>query len=203
MDLVDYSQARFDAIAAAFRAMAAPVQPANQVLHILPVSSLHGENVTRKSPHLDWYDGPTLLDVLHGADTHQRSALPGRLQVQRVLRPRHEGAIDVRTYAGRIASGTFAVGDDVVVQPGDRRSRIASLTRHGRVVTRAEAGESVEPRPHRRHRRRPRQPAGTARRGARRRGRPSTPRCAGWTSSRCASTACTCCSTASGACARR
>ena len=143
MDLVDYSQARFDDIAAAFRAMAAPVQPANQVLHVLPVSSLHGENVTRQSPRLGWYDGPTLLDVLHGADAHQRSALPGRLQVQRVLRPRHEGAIDIRTYAGRIASGTFAVGDEVVVQPGARLSRIASLNRNGRVVTRAEAGESV------------------------------------------------------------
>jgi sulfate adenylyltransferase subunit 1 len=143
MDLVDYSQARFDAIAAAFRAMAAPVQPAGQVLHILPVSSLHGENVTTPSPHLAWYAGPTLLDLLETADTHQRATLPARLQVQRVLRPRHEGAIDVRAYAGRVASGTFAVGDDVVVQPGARRSRIASLTRHGRVITRAEAGDSI------------------------------------------------------------
>ncbi|MGV3518285.1 GTP-binding protein, partial [Luteitalea sp.] len=116
MDLVDYSQSRFDAIAAAFRAMAAPVHPAGQVLHILPVSSLHGENVTTPSPHLAWYAGPTLLDLLETADTHQRATLPARLQVQRVLRPRHEGAIDVRAYAGRVASGTFAVGDDIVVQ---------------------------------------------------------------------------------------
>ncbi len=81
--------------------------------------------------------------LLETADTHQRASLPARLQVQRVLRPRNEGAIDVRAYAGRVASGTFAVGDDIVVQPGERRSRIASLTHHGRVVTQAEAGDSV------------------------------------------------------------
>ena len=49
-------------------------------------------------------------------------------------------AIDVRAYAGRVASGTFAVGDDIVVQPGERRSRIASLTHHGR-------GRHAVPRP--------------------------------------------------------
>ena len=143
MDLVGYSQARFDEIAAAFHEMSAPVRPDGQALLVMPTSSLHGENITRPSARLSWYGGPTLLDVLETADTHQRNALPGRLQVQRVLRPRHEDAIDVRAYAGRIASGTFAVGDDVIVLPGERRSRIASLTHHGQPVTRAEAGDSV------------------------------------------------------------
>lgn len=143
MDLVDYSQARFDQIAREFRALAAPVQPPEQVLHILPVCSLHGENVTTPSPHLAWYDGPPLLEILETADTHVRSTLPLRLQVQRVLRPRHASAIDVRAYAGRLASGTLAVGDDVVVLPGERRTRVASLTQHGHPVLQAEAGDSI------------------------------------------------------------
>ena len=143
MDLVGYSQARFDEIAAAFRAMAAPVQPAGQTLLILPVSSLHGENITRRSGHLAWYDGPTLLDVLETADVHQRRTLPGRLQIQRVLRPRHAGAHDVRSYAGRIASGTFRVGEAVVVLPSGRTTRIAALTHLGASVVEAEAGQSI------------------------------------------------------------
>jgi sulfate adenylyltransferase subunit 1 len=143
MDLVSHSQERFDAIAQAFREMASVVQPDGQVLHVLPVSSLHGENVTRPSPRLGWYHGPTLLDVLERADTHQRAALPPRLQVQRVLRPRSDSARDVRVYAGRVASGTFRVGDEVVVRPGDRRSRISGLSRLGVDVTEVEAGQSI------------------------------------------------------------
>ncbi len=143
MDLIGYAQDRFDEIADAFRHMAAAVQPEGQVLHILPVSSLHGENVTRPSPHLSWYAGPTLLDILEHADTHQRRSLPPRLQVQRVLRPRSESARDVRAYAGRIASGTFSIGDEVVILPGERRSRIAGLSHLGAEVSRAEAGASV------------------------------------------------------------
>ena len=143
MDLVDYSQDRFDEIAAAFRAMAAPAQPVGQTLRIMPVSSLHGENITRRSAHLGWYDGPTLLEVLETADVHQRSALPGRLQIQRVLRPRAEGALDIRSYAGRIASGTFRVGDAVTVLPGARHTRISALAHLGTPVEAAEAGQSV------------------------------------------------------------
>lgn len=143
MDLVDYSQARFEQIAREFRAMAAPVQPNGQVLHILPVCSLHGENVTTPSPQLAWYDGPPLLHLLETADTHGRRNLPLRLQVQRVLRPRDAAAIDVRAYAGRLASGTLHAGDDVVVLPGQRRTRIASLTQHGHPIVRAEAGASI------------------------------------------------------------
>ena len=143
MDLVDYSQERFDEIAAAFRAMAAPVQPAGQTLRIMPVSSLHGENITRRSAHLGWYDGPTLLEVLETADVHQRSTLPGRLQIQRVLRPRNEGALDIRSYAGRIASGTFRVGEAVTVLPGGRQTRISALSHLGKPVEAAEAGQSV------------------------------------------------------------
>ena len=63
------AQARFDEIAAAFHAMAEAVRPPDQVVHVIPVSSLHGENVTRRSARLPWYTGKTLLDVLETADT--------------------------------------------------------------------------------------------------------------------------------------
>lgn len=143
MDLVGYAQERFEAIASDFRRMAAAVQPDDQRLHLMPVSSLYGENITKASPHLGWYAGPTLLDVLERADVHQRRALPLRLQVQRVLRPRTEAARDVRMYAGRVASGTFAVGDEIAVHPGNRRSHVISIARHGNAVAEADAGQSV------------------------------------------------------------
>ena len=143
MDLVGYDKARFDEIAAAFHAMAEPVRPPDQVVHVIPVSSLHGENVTRPSARLGWYNGKTLLDILETADAHRRSVLPGRLQVQRVLRPRDAASLDVRTYAGRIASGMFHVGETVAVLPGGRRTRITGITHLGRALDVAEAGESV------------------------------------------------------------
>ena len=216
MDLVAYDKARFDEIATAFHAMAAAFQPPDQVVHVIPVSSLHGENVTRRSARLPWYTGKTLLDILESADTHRRSILPGRLQVQRVLRPRDAASLDVRTYAGRIASGMFHVGDAVSVLPGARQTHITGITHLSRAVDVAEAGQSINidladdvdvgrgslvvpfftggGRAGSAHGRRHR---------CRRRASRSRRRSAGWTNSRCARDACTCCSTASSACARK
>jgi sulfate adenylyltransferase subunit 1 len=143
MDLVGYSQARFDEIARDFQRLAEQIGSEGQEIHILPVSSLHGENVTRSSTHLGWYRGPTLLDLLEGAEAHPQRMLPARLSVQHVIRPRTEALHDYRGYAGRVASGSFSLGDEVVVLPNERRSYIKAIERFGQRVTRAEAGESV------------------------------------------------------------
>jgi sulfate adenylyltransferase subunit 1 len=143
MDLTGYDQARFEAIVDQFRTQFAIMRPALQQLHFLPASSLHGENITQASTHMPWYGGPTLLDLLETAEAHHQRHFPSRLQVQTVIRPRTEALHDYRGYAGRVASGGFSIGDAVQVLPNARASRITGIERFGRLVQRAEAGDSV------------------------------------------------------------
>ena len=143
MDLAGYDQARFDAIVAEFHARFDAITPAGQSLTFIPASSLHGENITLKSPRMPWHAGPTLLDLLESADTHQERKLAARLQVQHVIRPRTEALHDYRGYAGRISSGALAVGEAVMVLPNGRASVITGIERFGAPVARAAAGESI------------------------------------------------------------
>jgi sulfate adenylyltransferase subunit 1 len=146
MDLVGYSQARFDEIVTGFRALAEQVQPAHQGITFLPASSLHGENITRPSTHMPWYAGPTLLELLEQIDAVPQRHLAARMQVQTVIRPRMHDRPDLHDYravAGRISSGVFSVGDEVIVLPNGRTTRINGIEHLGRPVAHAEAGQSV------------------------------------------------------------
>jgi sulfate adenylyltransferase subunit 1 len=149
MDLVGYSQARFDEIVAGFKALAAQAAqavPANQPITFIPASSLHGENITRRSTHMAWYAGPTLLDLLEKIDAVPQRQLAARLQVQSVIRPRMHDRPDLHDYralAGRISSGVFSAGDEVIVLPNQRTSRITTIEHFGQRVQSAEAGQSV------------------------------------------------------------
>ena len=143
MDLVGYAQARFDEIVAAFQAQASAIKPAEQEIQFLPVSSLHGENITQAAAHMRWHNGPPLLTLLENAEAHHEQHFAARLQVQHVIRPRTEALHDYRGYAGRISSGGFGVGDEVIVLPNARTSKITKIERFGAPVQRAEAGDSV------------------------------------------------------------
>ncbi len=118
MDLVGYSQARFDEIVAQFQRATENIRPEGQRIHLVPMSSLLGENVVGGSENMPWYDGPSVLDLMEACDAQYDAVLPARLQVQTVIRPRTTELHDYRAVAGRIASGRFAVGDEVVVLPG-------------------------------------------------------------------------------------
>jgi sulfate adenylyltransferase subunit 1 len=143
MDLVGYERVRFDEITAQFRAQFGAIRPDVQQLDFLPTSSLYGENVTRRSTHMPWYDGPTLLDLLESAEANQPRRSAARMQVQTVIRPRTEALHDYRGYAGRVSSGVFHVGDEIVALPNDRRTTITCIERFGQAVTEAAAGDSV------------------------------------------------------------
>ena len=88
MDLVDYSEARFKEIQAQIEAL-------QQELHLhdvklIPVSATEGDNVTKKSSAMTWYDGPTLLDYLEQVDVSAVHEEGFYMPVQRVCRPNHE-----------------------------------------------------------------------------------------------------------------
>ena len=141
MDLVDYSRAAFESIAADFRAWLNQQPSLHVRTDAIPISALEGVNVVETDARLAWYPGPTLIELLEQAPAHEADAQAAlRLPVQWVCRPSQS---DFRGYAGRIESGTLAVGDDVVVQPTGRGSRVAAIRIGGQELDRATAGMSV------------------------------------------------------------
>ena len=140
MDLVGYSQAIFSAVRDEVLAFAAPLGFAT--FDVLPGSALRGDMVVARGPELDWFDGATLLERLESLDSAADQAAAGalRLPVQLVSRPQGDSA---RSYLGRIEAGSVAVGDEVLVLPGGRRTRVREVVVQGARRDLAAAGDSV------------------------------------------------------------
>ena len=126
MDLVDYDQAVFEQIKDEFRDFAAKLDVRD--LTFVPVSALRGDNVVERSANTPWYEGTSLLHQLEEVHiASDRNLIDCRFPVQYVIRPRDDRFHDYRGYAGQVASGTYKVGDDVVVLPSGFTSTIASI----------------------------------------------------------------------------
>ncbi len=126
MDLVEWSEERFEEIVAEFGDFAAKLEIGD--IRFLPVSALKGDNVVERSANMDWYAGEpllTLLEHLHVAA--DRNLIDVRFPVQYVIRPHREGWEDYRGYAGQVASGALAVGDEVIVLPSGLTSTITHI----------------------------------------------------------------------------
>ncbi|MFG2226812.1 sulfate adenylyltransferase subunit 1 [Streptomyces sp. NPDC048644] len=142
MDLVDYAEPAFAAIAEEFTSYAASLGVPE--ITAIPISALAGDNVVTPSAHMDWYGGPTVLEHLETVPVHtDPSHDPGRFPVQYVIRPQTATHPDYRGYAGQIASGILRVGDRVTVLPSGRTSTIEALDVLGRAVDAAWAPQSV------------------------------------------------------------
>ena len=126
MDLVGWDESIFDAINADFTAFAKEFDVDDVVA--IPVSALLGDNVVDRSASSPWYAGPTLLEHLESVavDDDPRQQ-PFRFPVQYVIRPQSPEYVDYRGYAGRIASGVVSAGDDVVVLPSGRASKVEAI----------------------------------------------------------------------------
>jgi len=119
MDLVDFDREVFDDIRGDFTELLS-----GATLHAIPISALHGDNVTTRSLRTPWFDGPHLLECLEGLEVDRHVAgQPFRFPVQLVLRPSH----DFRGYAGQIVSGTVRVGDAVTVWPSGRQTTVTRI----------------------------------------------------------------------------
>src|SRR5579875_954685 len=122
MDLVDYAQGTFKRIESDYRVVAA--QMGIEQVSAVPLSALHGENVSRRSPAMAWYNGPSLLERLETVRIERAASELGfRMPVQWVCRP-HQ---NFRGYAGQVVAGTLAPGDEVVALPSGVRSRVARI----------------------------------------------------------------------------
>lgn len=137
MDLVDWSQARFDAIAQDFQAFAADRGFAD--VTAIPLSAITGDNVVERGD-ARWYEGATLLEFLEETPVGESErAAPFALPVQWVNRPNSE----FRGFSGLIASGSVAVGSPLVVQPSGLRSTVTQILTPDGAQTSAVEGQSV------------------------------------------------------------
>jgi bifunctional enzyme CysN/CysC len=126
MDLVDWDRATFEAIRDEFHAFATRLD-VHDVLTI-PMSALHGDNVVTKSDHTPWYEGPALLSHLEEVYiAGDRNMVDVRFPVQYVIRPQTRDHQDHRSYAGSVASGVMRPGDEVVVLPSGKPTRIVGI----------------------------------------------------------------------------
>ena len=122
MDLVDYSQEKFDEIREAYSEFAARLNVKD--IHFIPMSALKGENVVHRGESMPWFQGSPLLDHLDTVHVaSDRNLVDLRFPVQNVLRPN----LDFRGYAGTIASGVVRVGDEVTSLPSGKTSKVKSI----------------------------------------------------------------------------
>jgi bifunctional enzyme CysN/CysC len=139
MDLIDYSQARFDEIVAEYREFAASIGIGDFVA--MPISGFKGDNITAPSPNTPWYSGPSLVEHLETVevDSATDQAKPFRMPVQWVNRPN----LDFRGFSGLIAGGTVKPGDAVRVLPSGKTSTVSRIVTLDGDLDSAVAGQSV------------------------------------------------------------
>jgi sulfate adenylyltransferase large subunit len=130
MDLVEFSEERFREIEQELRETSERLGLRD--VRVIPISALRGDNVVERGPEggttMPWYDGPTLLEHLETVETAgDRDLDHRRFPVQWVIRPISDEHHDYRGYAGQVAGGVWRTGDDVVVLPSGRRSRVAAV----------------------------------------------------------------------------
>ena len=138
MDLVEYSQERFNEIERDYRAFAQQIGLTD--ITAIPLSAVYGDNIIEHGTNMPWYTGPTLMSHLENVPLEDASqTLPFRMPVQWVNRPN----LDFRGFAGRIAAGEVKAGDRLKVLPSGRESRVARIVTATGDLQRAVAGQSV------------------------------------------------------------
>jgi sulfate adenylyltransferase subunit 1 len=142
MDLINYDQAIYDRIVAAYKEFA--VSLGLKDITAIPLSALTGDNVVEPTVNMPWYQGPTLITLLESLSVHDESHdAPFRFPVQLVARHNGHEANDFRGYMGRIESGKVSVGDTLVVQPAGQTATVKDiLTLEGSHAS-AVAGQSI------------------------------------------------------------
>jgi bifunctional enzyme CysN/CysC len=139
MDLVDYDQARYEAIVADYAVFAESI--GISAVASIPISGLVGDNITATSKNTPWYLGPSLMTHLETVeiDVTRAQRRPFRMPVQWVNRPN----LDFRGFAGLIADGQVRPGDKVRVLPSGRTSTVSRIVTLGADLDVAVAGQSV------------------------------------------------------------
>ncbi len=138
MDLVDFSQARYQEIKKEYRDFAESLDFDD--VRFVPLSALNGDNVVEESVNMPWYPGATLMKLLNTIDVVPKNEFtPFRFQVQYVNRPN----LDFRGFAGTIASGHVLVGDTIVALPSGKESVVKEIVTFDGNLERADKGMAI------------------------------------------------------------
>lgn len=121
MDLVDYSEARFKEIEKQISELTAELSLEN--IQIIPLSATEGDNVTKRSDNISWYNGPALLEYLENVDISADDEQGFYMPVQRVCRPDRT----FRGFQGQIESGSISVGDVITALPSGEKAAVKGI----------------------------------------------------------------------------
>ena len=126
MDLVDYSEQRFNEIIEEYERIASKMMIKD--VQFIPISALKGDNVVNRSENMPWFQGAPLLHTLETMHiSSDINKIDARFPVQTVIRPQVGGFRDYRGYAGRLESGILRIGDEVCILPAGFTSKISSI----------------------------------------------------------------------------
>jgi sulfate adenylyltransferase subunit 1 len=144
MDLVDFSEERFNEIIEQVKSLAADSDYQEQVITFIPISAKNGDNVVSKSDETPWYSGVSLLDRLENIELNDVTEKGhARFSIQTVIRPKKEEFHDFRGFAGKLKGGDLSVGDEITVLPSLTKSRVKEIHFYNQTYDRAEAGASI------------------------------------------------------------
>lgn len=130
MDLVDYSEEKFNQIKKDYQEVADRLGLNN--VDYFPISAFHGDNIVEKSKKMDWYNGEVLLNFLENVEINEDVDYENaRFQVQYVIRPQTDELHDYRGYAGQVISGTYQKGDQITILPQNIETRISRVETAG------------------------------------------------------------------------
>ena len=142
MDLIDYSQEKFNNIKSEFEEFASKLEIKD--VHFIPISALNGDNVVDRSNNMSWYEGSTLMHLLENVHIgSDQNHIDCRFPVQYVIRPQSKEFPDYRGYAGRVEGGVFKAGDIIKVLPSGLNTKIKSIDTYKREINEAFAPMSV------------------------------------------------------------
>lgn len=149
MDLVDYSEARFNEIVSSFDEMMSSIGIKPSQIFYIPVSALAGDNVVNRgdqqqSDNMPWYKGATIMEILESVNPNTvQSFNKFRMPVQIVIRNDSPEYRDFRGFAGKVTCGEIKVGDEIISLPSKKKSRVRSIHLYEAKLDRAHAGQSV------------------------------------------------------------
>ncbi len=144
MDMKNYDQAVFDKVKADVSTLLKTVGYKPEAIQFVPVASLAGENVVKKTEKMPWYKGPTLVEAINNLQSPEKPThLPLRLPVQDVYNITGIGVVPV----GRVETGVMKVGDKIIFVPGREgkgvQGEVKSIEMHHEQLQQAEPGDNI------------------------------------------------------------
>ncbi len=140
MDTVNYDQNAFNQVKAELEKLLKSIGYDMSKIQFVPISALEGENVTKKSDKMPWYNGPTLLEAINNFEEPEKPIdLPLRIPIQDVYSITGIGTVPV----GRVETGVLRVGDKVTFEPANVSGEVKSIEMHHEALQEAKPGDNI------------------------------------------------------------